>query len=353
MTPAILKKANSSSSLFLFGNDSLILAQSVNLLIGELGMTKDDYDLEVVFADQSNPREWIASVSTVPFLSEKRVLVIRNAQKLKTDEIDPRHLKDLADHSLIVFVIEEESGQERSGSKKKTFEKICKEASGLWIDLSPDPKKAKEMVRAAIIDSGRTISPSALDLLLEMTGSSVGKSIAEVQKVFLYTNNDQINEREIQAVVVASREYNIWSMIDSIVKGDLSNSMKQLRVVLQSTSKIEDFAFSQLFPLISRQLRLLLQARMCIEERVSSDSIPDSLLAKFPTKPNLASETEYRRSAIMRSANALSLRQIRDAMMHLSTADARLKGFGASFSGIDTIERLIFELASTMQPKRP
>lgn len=352
MTPNLLKKAKVARVLFLFGNDSLVLLQSVQSLISELGMTKDDYDLEVVFADQSNPREWVASVGTVPFLSEKRVLVIRNAQKVKVEEIDSTQLKGLGDQSLMVFVIEEESGQERTGSKKRPFEKICKECEGLWIDLSPDPKKAKEMVRASIVESGKTISPPALDLLLEMTGSSVGKSISEVQKVYLYTNNDHITEREIQAVVVASREYNIWSMIDSIVKGDLSNSMKQLRIVLQSTSKIEEFAFSQLFPLISRQLRLLLQARMCIESRVSVDSIPDHLIGKFPSKPNLASESDYRKSAVMRAAQSLSSAQIRDAMTDLSTADARLKGFGASFSGIDTIERLIFDLASTMQQKR-
>ena len=54
----------------------------------------------------------------------------------------------------------------------------------------------------------------------------------------------------------------------------------------------------------------------------------------------------------MRSVQNLTLEQIVEAMEELAKADSALKGLGTSFSPMDTIERLVFDLSTTLKPKR-
>ena len=119
-----------------------------------------------------------------------------------------------------------------------------------------------------------------------------------------------------------------------------------------SKEKVEDFAFGKLFPLISRQLRLLYQGRLCIENGCRPDTAPAEVLAMFPTKPNLCTISSYVQGSVMRSAQNLSLPQIVAAMEEVAKADAAIKGLGTSFTAMDTIERLVFELGNTLSSKR-
>ncbi|HLO98874.1 MAG TPA: hypothetical protein VK171_09800, partial [Fimbriimonas sp.] len=70
-----------------------------------------------------------------------------------------------------------------------------------------------------------------------------------------------------------------------------------------------------------------------------------------PAKPNLGSESSYRQDAIMRAAAKLDLAQINRAIGLVAEADGALKGQSPSFSPIDTLERLVFDLARTLGSK--
>ena len=72
----------------------------------------------------------------------------------------------------------------------------------------------------------------------------------------------------------------------------------------------------------------------------------------FPTKPNLCTISSYVQGSVMRSAQNLSLPQIVAAMEEVAKADAAIKGLGTSFTAMDTIERLVFELGNTLSSKR-
>ena len=75
-------------------------------------------------------------------------------------------------------------------------------------------------------------------------------------------------------------------------------------------------------------------------------------MAMFPSKPNLCTASSYVQNGVMRSAQNLSLAQIVEAMEEVAKADAAIKGLGTSFTAMDTIERLVFELGNTLSPKR-
>lgn len=350
-----ITKAIDSKVVLLTGSEPALLRAALDDLIAEAGLQKDDYDLEEFFADGSQPNEWLASVGTFPFLAPKRTVIVRSAQKVKVEDVSLASLQSLPETALLIFVHSVDSGDDQKqtgGSKKASLEKLITSVGGTIGKFDADPKKTSDMIRQEIMKRGKKIQPRTLELLVEMTGGSFSSALEELDKAFLYSEEETISEHTIKTVVVASRDYNIWRMIDDLVAGKVGESLKQLQIVLGSKEKIEDFAFSKLFPLISRQLKLLYQGRICIEHGCRPDSAPPEVLALLPAKPNLCTISSYVQGSVMRSAQNLSLTQIVEAMEEVAKADAAIKGLGTSFSAMDTIERLVFDLGSTLSPKR-
>ncbi len=350
-----IQKAISSKVVLISGSEPVLLRAALDDLISEAGLQKDDYDLEEFFADGSSSNDWLSSVGTFPFLAPKRVVVIRSAQKLKVEDISLVSLQSLPESALLIFVHSNEGTDDQrqsGGSKKLSLEKLVTSVGGTVGKFDADPKKTSDMVRQDILKKGRKIQPRTLEMFVEMTGGSYSYAMEELEKVLLYSDEETISEHTIKTVVVASRDWNIWRMIDALVSGNIQESLKQLQIILGSKGKIEDVAFSQLFPLISRQLKFLFQGRICIENGCRPDSAPANVKALFPAKPNLGSERPFVQGAVMRSAQNLSLGQIVEAMEEVAKADAAIKGLGTSFSTMDTIERLVFDLGNTLSPKK-
>ncbi len=350
-----LAKAINGKVVLLTGSEPALLRASLEDLIAEAGLQKDDYDLEEFFADGSSPNDWLASVGTFPFLAPKRTVIVRSAQKVKVEDISVSSLQALPETALLIFVHANDSSEDQrqtGGSKKASLEKLVTSVGGTIGKFDADPKKTSDMIRQEVMRRGKKIQPRTLELLVEMTGGSYSTATEELDKVFLYSDEETISEHTIKTVVVASREYNIWRMIDDLVSGKVSESLRQLQIVLGSKEKVEDFAFGRLFPLISRQLKFLYQGRICVENGCRPDSAPAEVMAMFPSKPNLCTASSYVQNGVMRSAQNLSLAQIVEAMEEVAKADAAIKGLGTSFTAMDTIERLVFELGNTLSPKR-
>ncbi|MBS1704113.1 MAG: DNA polymerase III subunit delta [Armatimonadetes bacterium] len=347
-------KAVQSRVVLLSGSEPVLLRAAIDDMLEHAGLQKDDYDLEEFQADSSQPGDWLASVGTFPFLASKRTVIVRNAQKLKADDIPSAPLQALPETALLILVHSNEGDDQRQagGSRKASLEKLVTSAGGTVAKFDADPKKTSDMLRQEILKRGRKIQPGTLDLLVEMTGGSYSYAMEELDKVFLYSEEETISEHSIKSVVVASREWNVWRMIDALTSGNVQESLRQLQIVVGSKNKVEDVVFSQLFPLISRQLKLLYQGRVCVESGCRPESAPSEVRAQFPSKPNLGSERPFVQGSVMRAAQNLSLGQVVEAMEHLSKADAALKGLGTSFSPMDTIERLVFDLSNTLRAKR-
>ena len=350
MKSSDLKKVIQGRVALFNAPDSYLAGMAIDEILAAVGMAKDDYDFEMIFADNESPVEWVANVGMSPFLSERRFVLIRNAQKAKLEELSVDSLKALPESALFMLFFED-AVKDRNFTKVK-IEKVVTSAGGFVGNLAADPKEVREVVKASIKQANREIGSPVLDLLLEMTGSDLGKTLNELEKVYLFSDSKTILERDIKAVVLPTRDFNIWNMIDAVVRGDISSSLTVLRIVLQGNGKVEDFAFAQLFPLVSRQLRYLLQARVCIDANVKEGQIPEWLSDKFPEKPNLAKDQFGKQSMIFKSARLVTTEQVRDAITCVYEADARCKGMGASFTTLDTVERLIFDLARVLGPKR-
>ncbi len=355
-------KALAARVVLLTGEEDALRRRALSEVL-HLATQDGDFDLETIEADESPPTNWIASAGTAPFLSSRRTVVVRHL--LRVDPPGSRsagalegndlvaQLRRLPESALLLLVADDEAGEEnrqrRLATIRKGWEKSVAEAGGLVSQFSADAKQIREAIKLEAIRLDKKISDASAESLAEMTGASFSRAIEELEKLALYVGSEtQIRESDIRAVVVPSRDWNVFKLVDAIVDGAVPEALRQIRVMVGSQTKAEDAAFSRILPTLSRQFRLMWQARLCIEAKCGPDSAPERVQRLFMDKPNFAKEAPYRQSRLLQQAKRVDLTALQRCFQAVSDADAKLKGLLDSFSPIETLEHMVLEMVEVI-----
>jgi DNA polymerase-3 subunit delta len=200
---------------------------------------------------------------------------------------------------------------------------------------------------------GKKMSRPAAELLNEMVGGSYSRGVGEVEKLASYVGEaEEIREEHVRVAVAPNLEWNMWALLDAVRERQLGMAIRQLRILGASNRKLEDTAFQTIFPQLSRYLRLLWQAKLCVDHGYQPLNAPPELLSQFLEKPNIVSEKPGTLNRIFPQAKKVSYRQISACLQELAVADARIKGALPSASSADTIERLLLRIAEILAPNK-
>lgn len=345
----IPEKAIALRTVLVVGDEELLRRRALEGLMAAASVDKDDFDLEGFEGDESGPEAWIAAAGTSPFLAERRTVVVRHLLRRDPEELRDGALASLPTTSLLILVADEEPN-ENLQKRAKAWAKAIEKAKGAVIVCDADPKKAGEALRPELARLGKTMSSAAAGTLIEMTGGSLSRATDELEKLVLYVGDaERIDEAAVRAVVVPSREWNVFAMIDSILDANVPEALRNLRILVGTAAKAADAAHSSILPMASRTLRLTWQARVCLDAgRGPGDATPE-IRATFPDKPNLAKESPWRQNRVMASARKTTLPALAACLGALADTDSRLKGAMPNYTPIESLERMVLEMVEALR----
>lgn len=344
------QKALTHRLIFIGGEEGYLRRKTLDELLAAAGVGPEDFDFASVNADEQEPIVWMANASTAPFMDEKRTVLVR--QVLRADPRDDKtlidKLKALPDSARLILFADDEAGSDdklrRMQTIHKAWEDLVKKAGGFTIVHKSDPKEFVDFVRDVAKTYDKTMSFQAANVLSEIVGGSITRAVEEFDKLAIYVGDrEAIKESDIKHVATPSREWNVYKMVEAAIDGSTGSAIRQLRILVGSATKAEDASFRLIFPTLSRQFRLIWQARVAQEMGMGAAQ------ALFPSKPNLNSESAWGRDKAVRFARKLTLSQIHACMAHLADADARLKGALPGYSAMETLERLLLAIVDTVQ----
>jgi DNA polymerase-3 subunit delta len=346
-----ISRALSHQIVMLGGEEDSLRLSALSELIAA-GSGGDDFDIEYFSGDNSTPAHWLASCGTSPFLSPRRIAVVRHL--LKSDNAKDLASAKLPETSLLILVADEEYSATddrkfvpRAAAWQKAVEKV-----GVVYKFTIDPKAFDGYLQQAAAESGKRLTPAAMEAFKEMTSLNLSHALSELEKVVIYVGEaPQITDQDVRELVVPSREYNVFGLIDSIMQGKAGAALDQLRVLVGNGAKLEGSAMRDVFPNLTRQLRLIWQARALIEGRGTLTSIPKSVSDQFPSHQSLLSQKDYPQRLAMRAAEKLSFDQIGQCLEVLVTTESRIKGLEPSFSTRDALEMMVLELVAAVKPR--
>lgn len=345
-----IEKALSHSIVMLTGDEDILRMRALNALL-QASAGDDDFDLETFSGDSSSPPTWLGSCGTAPFLSPRRVALVRNLLRSEDEALLGKPA--LPETALLILVADTEGGddakQQRNAGRNRKWVKAAQEAGAFVYQPTVSASAFADLVRQDVADRGLKITQPAITALQEMVGGNLSTALEELEKVFLFVGDaGQIQDHDISAVVVPSREWNVFRLIDSVFTGKGGDALRQLKTMVGSNPQPAGPALAQVFPMLLRQLRLVWQARMFIEAKATLTSPPQTLRDSLPAHNSLLTQKEYPQKIAMRSAQSVTHRQLAVCFQIVYDAEARIKGLLPAFSAGDVLEQMVLEMTQAV-----
>ena len=206
---AALKKREFDPVYFFFGEDDFLKDARVRELIEiAIDPSTRDFNLELRRGNELDAEMLDALLSTPPMLAERRVVVIRDVDKLKKEsrKLLDRYLEHPAADTVLVLVAPAGAKADRPLADRSTsveFAPLTADRVVKWIG-----HHAETVLR-------RTITPDAVTLLVEAVGSDLAQLAVELEKLTSYASEtiDEAPCRRSSASGAASRWAVCWTQL--------------------------------------------------------------------------------------------------------------------------------------------
>lgn len=187
--------------------------------------------------------------------------------------------------------------------------------------------RLKSWIQKNVVDRGGTISPAAIDLLIELTGSDLWSLNNELDKLVSFSENRHIKDDDVKNVTCYTGEVNIFLLVDAVLERR-SKTAHELLHRLYQTGAVPSYIIT----MINRQLRMIVMVKD-LSQRMSKTQIKSA--AGIPSDMAL--------DRTVKQAKSYSMEHIKTAYHKLLEADIAIKS-GKYVDEDLTVELLVSEL---------
>ncbi|MBR4067201.1 MAG: DNA polymerase III subunit delta [Clostridia bacterium] len=213
----------------------------------------------------------IAAAETLPFMGEKRLVVVRELSLLTAGKkaVDEDKVKAIAEYvgnispsTCLVFYV-----KGKADGRKKLYTLLKKKNA--IVDFSPMSDAecagwaAKTMQRM-----GKTLDRSCAEKLVFTVGRDAALLKQEMEKLAAYlSDRPAVTPEDIDAVCTRSTEYTVFQMVDAQVAGNNLQTFAYLRDLLRAGEER-----IMVLAMLLRQYRILYHMRCMLDEKTPQQS---------------------------------------------------------------------------------
>ena len=226
----------------------------------------DDLNREVFQATESAGSDIINSVETLPFLTDKRIVILKSANKLKNDDfkIITKVIENPVDTTCFIIVFPDKI--KNSTSKRKDLISLCEGSDNCYcVDCKKMYEKdVKLFIQDEFNNRGKTIEPDVVQQIINDTGFDLQNVSNEIEKISLYLGEDKKNVTVEDFVKISgfTKEINVFMLTNSIEEKNLKYSL----FIIEQMLKSGESAIG-LLSAISVAVRKMLTAKSLMEEK--------------------------------------------------------------------------------------
>lgn len=239
-----------------------------------------------------SPGEVIDLAETMPFLAERRVLVLENTGLFAHGgEMLADYLKEPAPTAYFVFV--EESADKRS----KLYKAVT--AKGRAVEFkTQDEAVLQRWILGILKKEGMNITGRDLAFFLEKTGSDMENIRGELEKLLCYCmGRDVVTAKDIEEICTKQISNQIFDMINAIAEKKQRKAMDLYYDLL--TLKEPPM---RILYLITRQFNMLLQVKELKNRGCDASTIGEKVgLAGFIARKYVAQAARFRTADLRRA----------------------------------------------------
>ena len=268
MPAALCRRAGRKTLIRLYyGDDSFSIDEQVEAMVKEVS-PPDLRDVNMTTFDgrEVGFPEFCATCSTVPFLAEKRLVVVRgllsrferrpgtepgarDRQGAAEWEALGDYLPTVPETTDVVFA------DSRIGARNPLLSAIKPHAEVKTFPL-PRGNRLSQWVRERAQTRGVEIEPRAAQSLTDMVGPELRVLDSEIQKLAAYGRDGTITHGDVQELVSNTREASIFMAVDAVIEGRPGVALGHVGKLMQAGSSA-----GYVLAMLARQVRLLMLAK--------------------------------------------------------------------------------------------
>ena len=294
----------------IYGEESFLMEQKLQSLKKEYDCNEDNMNISTYRANEDSLEEVYEDLITPPFLTDKKMVVLKNpyfltTKKVKKDNNELEYFeKCLINSEAVIFVIYH-VGKDFD-ERKKIVKNLRKQAQFFEID-KVNHYKLSDSTRQAIRRRDATIDDDALELLLSRLGDSLNNVALEVEKLCLYSKH--ITYDIVDELVSKPLDENVFALTSAILQKDrrkMFSIYHDLMILNEEPIK--------LIVLIAGQMRLIYQVKL-LDRKGYNDKEIGKILGVNP----------YRLKYVRQEGKDFDLNELLQCLDDLSRLDVEIK----------------------------
>lgn len=278
----------------LSGTESYLIRKKLNEIIKET--VHDETEMSVVTYDASAPdflmSMMLEDASTIPFFTERKVIVVKNCAFLSASgsisDSDAKLLESALsipnETTILVFMLEKDKLDAR---KKivKTLRKLCREFKFDALESSEFKSVLKSKLRSCHIE----IDKDAMDEFEARLAGSLLKMESELAKLSLLEK--RISKEDIELLISRPLEDKAFDLVNAVISGKMKEVFRIYRDL--QVAKTDPILLNTL---IGRQFHLILQVKL-LSKSGKAESTMAQILGAHPYSIKLAHQSSRMISA--------------------------------------------------------
>jgi len=274
---------------------------------------------------QVSASEVLDELRTLPFLTERRVVLVKNADKFISEnrELLEKYFDNPCPTGVLILTVT--SWDSRT--------KLAKKLPGVGKLLSVTQPKPWQLPGRLIKYAGdahdKNLTTDAAELLIELTGDGLPRLYSEIDKLALFAHTEKvITAQHIESLIGHNRIFGVFTVIDAIIAGNVAQAVDRLRSMFAEDrtaeySVIGAFAF---------HFRRMFNAKVLLEKGVHSTEIVNRL------------RIWGNKESFFTQLRKMSLKQIGANLQQLAAVDYAIKT-GRTKAKV-AVEQLVLTLAA-------
>ncbi|MDE2665483.1 MAG: DNA polymerase III subunit delta [Acidobacteriota bacterium] len=322
-----LRQGEFSPAYFIFGPDAYLRDAARKALMEALSKAwEGEPPSSRIDLDQTRLDELLVSALTPSLFAPRQVLHIRGVMKLRD-----RQIKELADYlarpnpaTVLVFLAGELSRDDR---RKKIFKTL--QAGSRVVDLAVlSEAQARSWIAKALGKRGHPIQEEAVECLVELQGTDLGRLHLEVEKLALLAGEGKTVTLEmVQELAGYCRDHTVFDFLDAVLAQDRRQALR-----LCCELSAHPAGMLSMVTLLGRRLRNLLQIQEISPATKLGDMARQIGANPYFLKRLLEPAKRFRRQTLVTAIDGLA--SIDDGIKR-SSPDSRL-----------CLERLVADLSA-------
>jgi len=316
-------RSTPSPASLIISSEPFLLSQAEKETIDRLVPPESrDLNLNVVFGWETNLGAVVEFLQTLPFLSDRRLLVLREVQKLEDYKELVSYLEDPNPASTLLMTSSE---LKKKDSGYRVLSALC------------DARELKRPYGGALVgwvknrfrDHGKEIDPGLCQLLVEISGENLGLLATEIEKIVLSSGAQSKISREDLDVSVPGGVEVVFNFLDALGDGDTAKALTSLKSLFENDNKPE-----YIVGMMAWHYRQLIRGMDLVKSGLSPSEAAVKMGKRFPS---------------MKDKFTRHMRRVKDddllrAMDVLAAGDLQLKR--GSIPAVTVLDRMVLQLIS-------